>query len=44
MYFTGRVPSDTSVDRRMDDGNEILHTRGAARRGAQIRRAQDLRW
>lgn len=40
----GRVPSDATVHRRMDNRDEVLDTRGAARRGAQVRRAQDLRW
>lgn len=39
----GRVPGDAAVHRRVVDGDEVLDTRGAAGRGAQVRRAQDLR-
>lgn len=44
MCVLGRIPSDAAVHRGMGDGNEVLSARGVARRGAQVRRAQDLRW
>lgn len=43
MYVAGCVPSDAAVRGRMDDGDEVLGAGGAAGRGAQVRRAQDLR-
>lgn len=39
----GRVPSDAAVGGGVDDGDEVLRARRAAGRGAQVRRAQDLR-
>lgn len=38
----GRVPGDAAVDGGVGDGDEVLDTRGAAGRGAEVRRAQDL--
>lgn len=44
IVCAGGVPSHSTVNRRVGDSDEVLHPRRPPRRGAQVRRAQDLRW
>lgn len=41
---SGRVPSDASELRGVDNGDEVLDTGGAAGRGVEVRRPEDYRW